>query len=347
VGFTRARIVLLAVVAALVGASVAFAANGAPDPEISLSKTQAASGEEVGFKIANTEAYSKYTLKVENEVVARGSDPAGNGVDDKFKMPDLGSSEKTVTVEATVEQPSDPPDTHFVGTVTMQYVLFPTAPTGPTSDPQPEPVPLVATPQSAPAEAAIPSPPASDPTTGTTHHKSTAKKHSTTNKKESTSGSGGTSTPTPTTTTPAATPIAPSAGSNTAAAIRRAQVRTPTSPTTSKPSGPVGTAGIQPPTGGPPTGSTPLTTPITGTATVSSSSGFPTAALVALALLALAALAVGATRLRFVDWHRFRFALAGPHDPDELRLGALARAARSGAESQQAIAVRKASRRAS
>jgi hypothetical protein len=86
-------------------------------------------------------------------------------------------------------------------------------------------------------------------------------------------------------------------------------------------------------------------TPITGTASITSDDGFPIAVLVALALLALAAIAVGASRLRYIDWHRF--ALAGPQDPDEMRLGALARAARSGAETQQAIAVRKASRHAS
>jgi hypothetical protein len=344
VGFTRARIVLLALVAIFVAASVAYASHQA-DPELSLSRTQASSGEEVGFKIANTEAWSEYTLKVENEVVARGSDPAGNGIDDKFKMPDLGNAEKSVTVEVTVKQPShaDP----FVGTSTMQYVLFPTAPTGPTSQPQPEPVPLVPTPAAAvapaPATTTAPSAPSS-----TKPRKRAAKRNKRTsgNKKQSSGETGGSGNSTPASTTPAPTTTVPAAGITNPAPTT--SPRSASSPTPQKPSGPVGTAGFQPPSGpsgGSTPGGTPPSAPITGTATITGDGGFPTALLVALLLLALAALAVAATRMNYIDWHRFRFAFAGPHDPDEMRLGALARAARSGAETQQAIAVRKASRR--
>jgi hypothetical protein len=346
-GFTRARIALLAVVAIFVAASVAYASHQA-DPELSLSRTQASSGEEVGFKIANTEAWSEYTLTVENEVVARGSDPAGNGIDDKFKMPDLGNAEKSVTVEVTVKQPShtDP----FVGTATMQYVLFPTAPTGPTTQPQPEPVPLVPTPASqvSPTPATTTAPSAPSPTN---RKKRATKRNKRTsgNKKQSSGETGGSGNSTPTSTTPVPTSTAPSAG--TIAPAPTTSPRSASSPTPQKPSGPVGTAGFQPPSGPPPGGSTPggppPSAPITGTATITGDGGFPTALLVALLLLALAALAVAATRTRYIDWHRFRFAFAGPHDPDEMRLGALARAARSGAETQQAIAVRKASRRSS
>jgi hypothetical protein len=331
-------LVLLATLAAfLLGAPAAYAVR------FTVSKTEAASGEEVPFKITETEAFSTYTLKVESEVVARGSDPAGNGVDDKFKMPDLGSSEKDVTVEATVQQPSSPGQ-DFVGTTTMRYVLFPTSPTGPTSGPQPEPVPLALAPAAqttpAPALTTIPSTPSSTKKTkGTsTHHKRSSNDNK--NKQTSSGGSGGASTPTSTSTPAVTTPSTPS--------TRPASTHVKKNPVTSvpqKPSGPVGTAGLQPPAG-PPGGGPPTSTPITGTATITKG-GFPTAALMALGLLALAALAVGASRLRHVDWHRFRFAFAGPQDPDELRLGALGRAARSGAESQQAIAVRKASRRAS
>jgi hypothetical protein len=345
VGFARPRIFLVALGAAvLIAASLAYAAT---DPSLSLSRNQAASGEEVGFKISNTEAWSTYTLKVENEVVARGSDPAGNGIDDKFKMPDLGSAEKAITVEATVEQPSSP-GTAFVGTATMQYVLFPTAPTGPTSDPQPQPVPLAATPVSqvspTPAQSATgPSTPATNQGKRTKHRS----KHTTKNREPtSTGGSGGESTPISTPTTPSA-PI-PSSGGSSSPSSTFHTPKTPSAPTPQKPSGPAGAAGVAPPptgpSGGGPTSGGTLTTPITGTARITSG-GISTLLLVGLVLLALAAAAVGASRLRFVDWHRF--ALAGADDSDEVRLGALSRAARSGAEAQQAIALRKASRRAS
>jgi hypothetical protein len=341
----RACLVLLATAAVfLVGALVASAADPCTSICLSVSNTDAASGEEVSFKITGTEAWSTYNLKVEDQVVARGSDPAGNGVDDKFKMPDLGSSEKDVTLTATVQQPSSPGN-DFVGTTTMRYVLFPTSPTGPTTDTQPQPVPLEATPapQSSPAPAlttTIPTTPSSSSkkkTTGTT----TPHKHSSTKKQKQTS-TGGTSTPT-TTPTPAVTtfPSTTAPTSNPASHLRKTPTSVPQTP-----SGPVGTAGIQPPTPPSSAGTPPTSTPITGTATITKS-GFPTGALIALALLALAALAVAASRVRYVDWNRFRIAFAGPHDPDEMRLGALARAARSGAEAQQAIALRKASRKAS
>jgi hypothetical protein len=324
--------------AVLFGACLAYAAD---PPSLSVSKTEAASGEDVPFKITGTEAFSTYELKVEDQVVARGSDPAGNGVDDKFKMPDLGSSEEDVTITATVQQPSSPDP--FVGTTTMRYVLFPTSPTGPTTDPQPEPVPLTATPapQATPAPASTTTTPTTPKSTRGTHH--TNRTTSGNDHSSTPTGGTGNSNSTPVT-TPTNTPTSGGSG-------RTPHVHTPrhpSAPTALKPSGPVGTAGFQPPTGPPGGGlggGPPTTTPITGTATITGSGGFPTAALVALALLALAAIGVGARRLRFVDWHRF--AIAGPHDPDEMRIGALSRAARSGAEAQEAIAVRKASRRAS
>jgi hypothetical protein len=348
---------LLAFVVLLVGASIAYASHGGPDPALTLDQPQAASGEDVTFDIKNTEAYSTYTLMVENDVVARGSDPAGNGVHDKFTMPDYGSTEKTVTVQVQVEMPSQP-GTVFTGQQTMQYVLFPTAPTGPSPATQPDPVPLAATPasQAPPVPAATttttPSSSASpsNNTTRTQHHS----KHTTKNTEHKSNPTGGSGTSTPksnsnTTTAPANN--FSSGGTDPIAGINANTSVPTTSKTAQKPSGPVGTAGALPPTapppsgGAPPSGSSPLTTPITGSATVTSGGGgAPAALIVALALLALAAIAVGASRLRYVDWQRFAF--AGAHDPDELRIGALSRAARSGAEAQEAIAVRKASRRA-
>jgi hypothetical protein len=352
-GFSRARIVLLAVLATLVGASVAFASHaGGPDPALTLATTQAASGEEVGFTISNTEAYSTYTIIVDsNNVVARGTDPEGDGETDKFKMPDLGSSEKSVTVEAQVKMPSAPPDTVFSGTQTMQYVLFPTTTTGPTSDTQPQPVPLAATPASqvTPVPAGTTTTPKSPSSTDNTSRTKHRTRHTTSNQDHSsnqTGGSGNSNSNSQSTTTPA------NSGGSTQAISRNTSIptsRNPSAPTSQKPSGPVGAAGLQPPSGPPGGGlggSLPTTTLPAGTAHITGSGGFPTALLVALALLALAAIAVGLTRMRNIDWRGFRFAFVGPHDADELRIGALSRAARSGAEAQEAIAVRKASRRA-
>src|SRR5688500_19050507 len=65
----------------------------------SVSKTEAAAGEEVEFQISGTQPDDSYIVKVENEEVASGFDSDGNGVSDTFTMPDFGGTGKEVWVE--------------------------------------------------------------------------------------------------------------------------------------------------------------------------------------------------------------------------------------------------------
>ena len=94
------RACIAAVAAALLlllGPAAAQASHG-----FSVSKTEAAAGEEVEFQIAGTQAGESYIIKVEDQEVASGVDNAGNGVTDKFKMPDFGSTSRAVSVEVDI-----------------------------------------------------------------------------------------------------------------------------------------------------------------------------------------------------------------------------------------------------
>lgn len=336
---------LVTTVALLMGATAALAAPGDPPCQsvcLAVDQTQAAPNDVVGFQITGTEAFSSYTLTVNGNFVASGSDPAGNGVDDKFKMLDLGSAEQDITVEATVSQPSAP-DQPFVGSATMHYLPVAITPTGPTTDPQPVPVALAPV----PASELDPLPAQIDDTIlpGVAHEKKKVRHH-----KKQTDNTGTSKPTTGNVTAPVTTaPITSSPVTSTTSAITGAvtHVKAPklTVPKTPKSTLPPPSSGSSTPSTSTSSLASGLAAPITGTASLAADGGFPKVLLVALVLLGLAALAVAAIRMRDLDWGRVRFAFPGGQDPDEIRLGALSRAARSGAEVQQGIALRKASRR--
>jgi hypothetical protein len=325
---------------------------------LTVSKPEAAAGEEVPFKIDGTQMWAQYELFLENELIARGEDTSGGGIDQKFLMPDFGGAEKDVTLKAVVQQPGAP--TAEEGTFTMRYLLVPKAPAGPTTQPQPEPVVLE------PEPAAAVAPPASK---GTTPSKKQKKSKATPQSKQDSGGGGGTnknknksksesggSSPNTNSTAPTtpATSIPPSSSGG---ASPKSGI---TPPVVQKPSGPTGAGGVLPPSVQPPaavTGSSVVPTPVSGTATLGGG-GFPTALLVALMLLGLAALVFATRRIagRYLPGFGGRLSAArrayqaagnGNHRmDDEMRLDALGRAARSGAEFQQKLAARRASRTA-
>jgi hypothetical protein len=311
---------LAAMFGLLLGPAVAQANHS-----FSISKTQAAAGDEVEFQITSTQAGESYIVKVDDQEVASGVDSTGNGVSDKFKMPDLGSSDMAVSVEVRITPLNGDPD-HF-GPATIQYLA---ATSGASSGPpvlQPAPVPIATTPNPEPTPV-ISTPSKPKPKPKNTHENNLPKNTDNPTAHPKTSDQ-------PTTTT-TSTPTSTGSGSS-----------SPSVNTSNQPS----STGAVAPTSSPPPGPTGPNAPVgTSTATALSpvsglveagKTGFPVLVILLIVLLAATALTAAGPRL----WQRWEPALPwGPSVDDDVRLTALRRASASGAELQQTIAARKVTR---
>ena len=319
-----------AVLLSLVGPAVAGA------DQFTLSRTDAGPGDEVEFTLSGTQAGDSYVLKIEDQEVASGIDSTGNGVTDKFTMPDFGDTARAVSAEVTIT-PADSTQAPRIGSQPINYSPVFSGTTGTTTVPQLTPV------QTVPV---VPETTRQPSTTTTPKKTSKPKKESRKRTKHQSGGSGkpesktktpaSNFTPAKTTTpaaTPAPTPTAPSISSS-------STTKTPTSIATAPPAGPSGPTA---PLAADSSPNAPTPAPVSGLAEVGKT-GFPTVLLVLLLCLlaSAAALAVG-PRL----WQRWEPALPwGPDVDKEVRLGALARASASGAELQKTIASRRATRSA-
>ena len=199
----------------------------------SVSKTEAAAGDEVEFQIISTQPGESYIVKVDDQEVASGVDSFGNGVSDKFKMPDLGSSDMAVSVEVRITPLNGDPD-HF-GSQTMQYLA---ATSGASSGPavlQPAPVPVATTPDP------DPTPVISTPSTSKKPSSSNENKSNNTTDKQTTGDNKNSTKTTTTPTTTTSTPASTGSGSSSASTITdRPPTTGATTPASSPPPGPTG-----------------------------------------------------------------------------------------------------------
>jgi hypothetical protein len=325
----RRRILTLAICTALLVALGVVSASA--EPTLWVEQTSASPGDDVHFTIDGTHGDDTYVLKIGDQEVAKGSDPEGNGVDDTFKMPDLGNSDQDISIDAIIEQSG----VKWTATATLKYTApVSGAPTGPTGNTVP-----AAAPAAAPAAVTTPASTrrrtTSQPQTVTSPTRT--HKRSTTNRQKSSSG-GGSGNSGRSVSTPTYTPSTTSSGSSHRATPSGA-VSTPTTP----PSGPSGLVGL-----GQSTPSAPASTPSASVSPVSGTvdigkSGF----LMGLALGLLALLAAGGLALVIVrvtrDW---RPAFVYGQASDDARLTALSRVSASTAETQRTIAERRATRTA-
>jgi hypothetical protein len=217
------RSCIASIVAALVlllGPAVARADHG-----FSVSATEAHAGDEIEFQIAGTQAGESYIVKVEDTEVASGVDNVGNGVTDKFKMPDFGNADKAVLVEVDVTPLGGDPDHR--GFQTIQYLAPASASSG---EPSVPPVPVKTVTDPAPADVPITSspPPTSDKpkSKGKTGTSKPTNTNTNTNTNTGSGGNGNTNTDT----TPAATPAAPASAASGAADDSSAAAGGPDSP---------------------------------------------------------------------------------------------------------------------
>jgi hypothetical protein len=304
------------------------------DHAFSVSTTEAAAGEEVEFQIFGTQAGESYIVKVEDEEVASGVDSAGNGVTDRFRMPDLGGASRAISVEVRITPLGGLPDHQGYVNPPMRYRVASSGSGGPVPPP-PAPVRTVTDPEPV-EEPKAAAPPASNDkkNSGKKEKKESGKKPET---KTDTGGSDNPSSDTSPQDSPAAAPVASSGGGGDSGSV------------SSSPSAPAGAAGIE--TQAPPGPTGPTSSPV-GSSLASALSplsglaapgktGFPI--LLILLMVLLAALFLTATGPRI--WQRYEPELPwGPDVDDEVRLTALSRASASSAELQQTIASRKAAR---
>jgi hypothetical protein len=327
------RSCIASIVAALVlllGPAVARADHG-----FSVSATEAHAGDEIEFQIAGTQPGESYIVKVEDTEVASGVDNVGNGVTDKFNMPDFGNADKAVLVEVDVTPLGGGVD--HTGFQTIQY-LAPAS--GSSGEPSVPPIPVKTVADPTPAEVPIASSP---PPTSTKKPTKTGTKKPTDTKTDTKTktGSGGNSN---TTTDP--TPAAAPASSTSAASLGVGDDSSAAAGGTESPGLAGGVKDATPP------GPTGPTAPVGGSIAAALSplsglaepgkTGFPILLIVLFVLLAALALTATGPRL----WQRYEPALPwGPDVDDEIRLTALGRASASSAELQQTIAAKKKSRR--
>jgi hypothetical protein len=318
---------IVAAILLMLGPAVARADHG-----FSVSATEAHAGDEIEFQIAGTQAGESYIVKVEDTEVASGVDNVGNGITDKFNMPDFGSADKAVLVEVDVTPLGGDPDHR--GFQTIQYLA---AGSGTAGQPTVPPVPVKTVTDPTPVvEPVASSPPPT--TTKPTKTKTTKPTNTNTNSNTNT-GSGGNSN-TNTNTTPAATPAAPTSAASSGVDDSSASAGGSDSPGLAagvKDAAPAGPTGPTAPVGG---SIAAALSPISGLAEPGKT-GFPILLIVLFVLLAALALTATGPRL----YQRYEPALPwGPGADDEIRLTALGRASASSAELQQTIATKKKSR---
>jgi hypothetical protein len=94
---------MLVGVATAVSAAPALACN---QPEISVSTTNARPGGWVNFTVSATDAGAGWTVYVQGQEVASGTDADGGGVASRFEMPDLGDSDLPAAIEVKVTHPN-------------------------------------------------------------------------------------------------------------------------------------------------------------------------------------------------------------------------------------------------
>jgi hypothetical protein len=327
----RAALVVACTALLLLLGEVATYASHAGDPSLFVSESEARPGDRVQFSISSTHSDDTYKLFVDTREVKTGSDPAGNGVSDEFKMPDLGSSDKPVSVEAHVTQSG----TTTISTRSIQFRASSSSATGPTG-PQPQAIletaPLVAQPLQRPRATAPKRRPAR-------RAPSTRKSPTRARQRDSDTRQREKSTKPDRTPAPQSGGSSPTAVANSGASPSR-QKRGRSSPaakpqTPSKPGGPAALTAPAPSSPSPSASSS----AVTGVADVGGG-GLPIAVIVLLALLLLGALAAS------VAWaaNNWRRAPVDSRDADAVRLAALSRAATAGADFQRTLAQRRASR---
>jgi hypothetical protein len=314
----------------LLGPAAAQADHG-----FSVSKTQAGAGEEVEFQISGTQAGESYIVKVDEEEVASGVDVEGNGVTETFNMPDFGSSAKAVSVEVDITPVGGDPNHR--GSRPMQYVV---ASSGSGGQPAPQPVPTktVADPV-----------PLNEPVVDSTPSNSGDKKSDKGGKKEgsgkkpdsNSNGTGGSGKPTSNPTSDdssSASPVStPTAASGSSSSSGSTPSKSPGFGAAIKNQVPPGPTGPTAPVGG---AIATALSPLSGLAEPGTT-GFPILLILLFVILGALAVTAGGPRL----WQRYEPELPwGPKVDDDTRLTALGRASASGAELQQTIAARKASR---
>ena len=312
----------------LLGPAAAQASHG-----FYVSKTEASVGEEVEFQISGTQAGESYIVRVEDQEVASGVDNVGNGVTDRFEMPDFGGSNRAVSVEVDVTPLGD---VNHTAPWPMTYLAAAGGAPGPPA-PQPVPITTVAETPTIVDEPQIAAP------TPTSKEKKAAKKKA---PKSDGDGSGKKNADTPASTAPTNSGgTAPSPVASTGSESSSDFSSTPSSPSSG--ASDVGSAAPPPGPTGPteqPVGSAiaSVLSPLSGIAEPGKT-GFP----ILLILLAIILMALALTAIGPRVWQRYEPALPwGPEADDEVRLTAIRRASASGAQLQQTIAERKASRSA-
>jgi hypothetical protein len=323
---------VVAAILLLLGPAVARADHG-----FSVSATEAHAGDEIEFQIAGTQAGESYIVKVEDTEVASGVDNVGNGITDKFNMPDFGSADRAVLVEVDVTPLGGDPDHR--GFQTVQYLAPATGSSGEPSVP-PIPVKTVADPAPVDVPTTSSPPPASDKPKGKKGKTGTDKPTNTNTNTNTDTGSGGhsnTNTDTTPAATPAATPTSSASGAADDSSFSAGGADSPGLADGVKDATPPGPTGPTAPVGG---SIAAALSPLSGLAEPGKT-GFPILLIVLFVLLAALALTAAGPRL----WQRYEPALPwGPDVDDEIRLTALGRASASGAELQQTIAAKKKSR---
>jgi hypothetical protein len=296
----------------------------------SVSTPQAAPGDQIEFSISDTQPGESYVVTVENEEVSSGVADAGS-VTDRFNMPDLGNSSRSVAIEVQITPVGG--DVPHSGYKTIKYSPAFTGPTEGSTVTAPAPVTTVPVVPASPGSIRTPrqraKPPVAKKRTPTHGQSEPRAKHPSV-----TTPTGG-QTPASTFTPAATTPSSSTPGSS------GRKIKPFTGSGRSKTVSP-GAAGpnVPPlaPEGAP--ASAPAPTPLSGLANVGKT-GFPVLVVVVALLLLAAALTAAGPRL----WQRWQPALFGPPTDDDMRLVALKRASASGAELQKTIAARRATRR--
>lgn len=145
----------LAIGLLLAGAATALACN---EPKLALDKDEAVAGETVPFSIVGVDEGAGYTVTVAGVRRAGGTASGDGSVRGSFAMPDLGSSPKTVSVEAVVQHSEGPEPGTWRSPATIRYVVPPPVArdAAPSSEPAGAPAPTHTANGSAPASQSAP-----------------------------------------------------------------------------------------------------------------------------------------------------------------------------------------------